>query len=350
MDRRPKATRSPRAWALAAACLGASLLAGPGAQQGPPAGAGEPTVFRNLRPGAPFPALALFDRAGGQDEQVAFDPVCATPTLVALLRPDQEDSSRVLADLEQLALDKAAPAVRIVVVGLPGRAGASWSDRTKLLPRRIAFFHDGGKAAETLGLIVLPSLAVLSAEGRLYRAHVLHDADQARRLRADLELLASGRALEVDPAALELRRHEDLRANAAALERAGELEAALALRLAGLALRANPAEAQRDVGRTWSLLGDQEKAVEYLGASLGIEENVEARLWLARALARSGRWDAAEGNLTHVLALAPGNAMARREMAELCERRGDLDGTLEHLKAAIAASLASLESEAGGER
>jgi len=330
-------------WGLLALALGSAVpLAGVGSAAGQ-AGQGngrngpkEPSVFRAVARDGPFPELRLLDLAG---QEVTLAPAAETPSVLAFLRADQEDSHRLLDDLERLALDDGAPAARFVVVGMRASQRATWAERLRVLPRRITFLFDGvdgGTTSERLGVIVLPSVALLSAEGNLHRAHVLYDPQLLQIVRSELELLAAGGGGAAgDAAQRRARRIEELRLNAAALERAYKYQDSLALRQRVIALGAEPARAHADLGHTYYHLGQAGAAVKELERSLELQETVSARTWLGRALARDGRDQDAERVLLAVLSHTPERAVVQRELAEIYERRGDLDRALEHVKAAI---------------
>jgi len=291
-----------------------------------------PTIFRKIEPGGTFPTLDLLSLAG---EPVQVEPRGERPRVVAFLRLDQEDSRRLLSELEALTLDPEGPKPDVLIVGMPTRREVAWDQFTKALPKRVTIHQGLADTATTLGVIVLPSIAVLAADGSLYRAHVLYDSELVGRVRREYDALASGRTKELDALERKKQNLENLRANANALEAKGRYNDALALRLQQQGLQADSARIQEDLGRTYLLLGDANKALLFLRKSIELEETVSARTSLGRALLHAGRLDEAERELMQVLPLTPRKAMVHRGLAGIHKRRGDLDKALEHIKAAI---------------
>lgn len=294
------------------------------------AGDDEPTVFRRIALGGAFPRVALRDLAGLES---ALEPQLGAPQVVAFLRLDQEDSRLLLADLVSLGADREGPQPIVSIIGMHG---GDWASHAKGLPRRVTIRLADESIAEQLGLIVLPSLALIDARGRLSRAYVLYDTELTRRLRADLEFLAGGGDESSSEAQLLQRRFDELQRNAAALEGRGRLDEALELSHQLLVLGLSRGRVLADRGRTYFLLGDMEAATIDLRESLELEDMVSVRTWLGRALARSGRHDEALTMLQGVLELTPQKAVVHRELARIFKQRGDIDLALEQIKKAIA--------------
>jgi hypothetical protein len=330
------------------ALFGVLVLAGSRAPLATPAGQEAqrgPTVFRHLVPGELFPALEV---EGPRGEQRSFEPSRERPCLVAFLRPDQEGSARLLRGIEALALDPQAPSAQLVIIGMHGREAPGWRKLTKALPRKIELLFDRGRVGKQLGIIVLPTVAVLDGDGRLDWTHVLFDDGLMSEARRELKALVDGGPVEADPEVLARRRFAALTHNAAALESAGKLEDALNLRRRLLDTGLEPALTQAELGRTLLWLGEAKEAVMHLSASAELDDRVSTRVWLGMALARTGAEQDAERILLEVLPLTPMKSATHRELAELYKRRGDLPKAIEHLKAAIAA-LRSPGSEADDE-
>jgi len=294
----------------------------------------EPTVFRNVPLGTTFPDIELLNLEG---KGLVFEPSSEKPTLVAFLRPDQEASLKLLAYLEKLALDSDSPDCQLSIVGMSGRRGPSWEDLGKALPRKIQLYLDAGTVSRTLGIIVLPSVAVLDSKGKLFRAHVLFDDDSPARILADLQVLANGEAAPLDEAEQARRRFAYLGLSADALEAVDELEGALELRMQQAELGVETPLALLNVGRTNFRLGRFANAVDNLRASIKLESTINAQVWLGRALARQGKLLEAETVLQGALPLSPRKAIVHRELADIFKQRGDLDQALVHMRAALAA-------------
>lgn len=291
-----------------------------------------PTVFRELAVGAVFPSLSLVDLAGQATDLV---PGGEEPHLIALIRPDQEGSRRLLADLEALVLGDDPPRARVTFIGMRGRSGPAWSELTKALPRDISFLLDDGTLSARLGLIVLPSVALLGSDGRLLRAYVLHDEELVADMAADMRLLEQGGPAALEESTQARRRFDEQSRYASAFEAAGRLQEALEARLHQLDLGLEPARVHLEIGRLHFLMGDAGSALRHFEQSDLLEETVVARTWIGRSMARIGKLDEAERVLLEVLPLTPQRAVTHRELAEVYRQRGDLDRALEHIKAAI---------------
>ncbi|NQU47337.1 MAG: hypothetical protein HQ519_01715 [Planctomycetes bacterium] len=292
----------------------------------------EPTVFRKLALGGEFPDLELLSLDG---KGLVFGPDEGRPSLIALLRPDQENSRRCLSFLANLALDKTAPDCELVVVGMVGRRGPAWEELSKALPNKVALHLDAGTVQETLGVIVLPSIALLDSKGQSLSSFVLFDEESGKRIRAKLEIFVNGSTAELDPAELAIQRFAHLDQSATALESAGEWQSALTIRRSQLELGVQQAQARLQLGRTLYLIGEFEEAALQLRQSITVETSVNARVFLGRTLAKLGELDEAKTMFLEVLPLAPQKARIHRELADIYKKKGNLDQTLEHLKSAI---------------
>jgi tetratricopeptide (TPR) repeat protein len=311
--------------------LGLANLSGraaPSSAQDPMA---EPTVFRKLSMGGDFPDLELLSL---EDKGLVFDPEGGQLSLIAMLRPDQESSRQCLSYLESLVLDKTSPDCQVTVVGMKGRRGPSWIELGKALPRKIALYRDAGTVQETLGMIVHPSIALLDRKGQLYRSYVLFDAEIGKRIRADLETLTKGTS-ELDPTDLAKRRFAHLEQSAFAMEAAGEWQSALSIRRRLLELEVHQAQARLGLGRILYRMGKFQESAMHLRKSIALEPTVSGKVLLGRTLARMGELQEARALLLEILPLAPRPARIHRELADIFKKEGDLEQTLEHLKAAI---------------
>ncbi|MFQ5504531.1 MAG: hypothetical protein ACE5F1_07000 [Planctomycetota bacterium] len=281
----------------------------------------------------------------GSTSTLAFEG--SEPGIVAFLRPDQEDSRRVLELLEELALDPKCPPASLTVIGT--KTHGSWTSLSKGLPRRLRLYLDSSELIKTLGIIVLPSIAVLDKSGRLRRSYVLHESKLRDWLVRDLERIETGggAAGRHEPDS-KLALFEEISMNAGALEVAGKLREALRLRLQQLRLGVRSAEVHASLGRLYFLLGESGKSVAHLQRSRALGETVSVRVWLGRALAQAGELDEAEKELGAVAPLSPDKAVVHRSLAEIAKRRGNIDLALEHIKSAIAALKKKNASKGGG--
>ncbi len=329
---------------LAAAAITASLLTTPASTQDP---AEHLTVFRKLAVGGTFPSLEVF---GPDGKAVIYTPTPGQPTLIAFLRPDQESSRALLSFLRDLALERNRPASHLTAIGLAGRRGPSWRELGKGLPRELALFTDAGRVSRTLGLIVLPSVAVLDSKGRMARAYVLYDPEAGAQMRADLAALAEGRdPASADPAERAARRFRHLGRSAIALQAEGKLDEALAMRLERLSLGLESAQAEFEVGQTYFLLRQYPQAAEHLEASLAAGATLPARILLGRTKARLGRLEEARTDLMALLDQATDPAVVHRELAEIFRKLGDTHRALVHLKAAIEARRGATQEDSHGQ-
>ncbi len=301
----------------------------------------EPKVFRKVELGASFPTLEVLDLEG---KGTVFEALAGEPSIVALLRPDQESSLAFLDFATKLVIDKAAPSCQVHVIGMKGRGGRSWDEIGKGLPRRVSMFLDAGKVASTLGVIVLPSIALLDDKGQLYRAYVLYDEEGGARIRNDLALVA-GVSAELSPEEQARRRFAELDQSAGAFEAAGQLQDALVLRRLQVELGVEEGQALFLLGNDLFKLGKFREAEAVLRRSVELESGMSARVLLGRSLARLGELGAARAVLQEALPVAPQKAVLHRELAEICKQEGKLDQALEHLKQAVAALQANGKGE-----
>jgi len=292
----------------------------------------EPTVFRKVGIGDVFPTLVVSEPGG---EPLELEPPAGMLDVIAFVRPDQADSRLLIADLQKLALDKEIADLSVSLVGMRSWSDANWKQLTRGLPRRVRAYIGGDGPSQTLGLIVLPSVALVDASGNLARAYVLHDEELSARIRADIAHLQGA---EADEETLQLIRFRQLEVNASALEAAGELSDALTLRLGLLAIGIQRPRVQADLGRTYLAMGDASAAVVHLRESLDLQQTVATRALLGRALARTGATEEATAILEALLPETPEPALIHRELAHIYKNRGDLDSAIVHLKAAIAAA------------
>lgn len=313
--------------ATTALAFGLSLAAPTALSQ--EAGTGEPTVFRSLARGDEFPSLELRDLSGTQSP---FEPTTDSHQVVAFLRLDQEGSRLLFEDLVELAADPEGPQPLVSIVDT--RQG-DWESRAKGLPSRLTVRVADGAVAERLGLIVLPSVALIDPNGQLARAYVLYDPELTKRIRSDLEALAGDGQELPDEELLRKRHFDELERNAAALEGIGQLDEALILRHQQLSLGIHPQRVLARIGKTHFLLGEWDDATDFLGRSLELEETPSAKTWLGRSLARVGRHDEAREILQDVLPLTPQKAIVHRELAAIHRQRGDVTLALEHIRQAL---------------
>jgi tetratricopeptide (TPR) repeat protein len=232
------------------------------------------------------------------------------------------------------------------VVGLQGHSPGQWATLSKGLPRRIALFRDAHGAAKSVGVVVSPSVAVLDTSGRLRSSYVLYEPKLIEQLRGNLRDLAQGKGLVPDRQERRQRFYEDVARNAIGLEAAGMLKEALPLRRQLLRLELHPAADNASLGRLYFRLGEMDEAIACLRRSLELDTNLPVRAWLGRALARKGQLDEAKGYLTAALKLNPDKAVIHRTLADIAKKRGDVDGALQHMKAAIA----HLRKKPGGDK
>lgn len=301
-----------------------------------------PTIFRNLERGAVFPSFEVADLSGEKVTVVASSDL---PSVIAFLRPDQDDSRNVLRSLEKLALDPKGPRARLLLIGLRGHAPDQWVTLRKGLPRRITLFLDKYRATESVGMVMSPSVAVLDPSGRLRNSHVLYDPKLIEHLRRNLRELAQEEGLVPDRAEKGHRLYEELANNAAALESAGMPREALPLRRQLLRLGLHPAEDNASLGQLYYRLGEMNEAIACFRRSLELNAKLPVRAWLGRALAKKGQLSEAEAHLTVALKLDSKKAVIHRTLAHIAKKRDDVDGALQCIKAAIGPSQAGAQAE-----
>jgi TPR repeat protein len=139
-----------------------------------------------------------------------------------------------------------------------------------------------------------------------------------------------------DPRARELRARELLSSGRSAMT-GGDL--AVAARSYREALRLQPelVEAREELGLVLYMMGDLDGAVEELRALLlRHPDSVNARLTLATALMVKQDWVAARPELEEVLRRQPDSVLALDGLAQVRYARGDLNGTIEAYRQALA--------------
>jgi len=83
----------------------------------------------------------------------------------------------------------------------------------------------------------------------------------------------------------------------------------------------------------------------YARALAVTEENAFAHRGLGRALRRAGRIEEAERHLFTAIALEPGRAANRRELAEIRAQQGDVEGAIAHYEATLRADPGDLRAQ-----
>ncbi len=301
------------------------LLAAQGAKQ-------DLIVFRNLERGKPLPALAVQDLDG---KKVQLDLKGKTPCLLAFLRQDQEDSKAVLAMLQRLALDAKAPKTRILIIGRKGSSTKGWTLAAKTLSHRISLYVDEFGAAKTVGTVVMPSLAILDAEGQLGSSFLLYEDGLEKQIRAVIDHML-GKKSEV-PGPVEARRLlvKELGSNAAGLEARGRYAEALSLREEQAGLAGEDARILAAMGRLQARLGKTATAIKTFRMSLALEDAVVVRVHLGTALFSQGSLAAARKELEAALELSPDKALVHYVLARIARQEGHLDLALSHIKKAL---------------
>ncbi len=120
------------------------------------------------------------------------------------------------------------------------------------------------------------------------------------------------------------------------LQRQGRWEAAIEQYSRAVELDTKYAEAYMNRGGLWSEVGEYEKAVEDYTRVIEIDPS-RADAFLQRGLAYidMGEYDLARASLDRALELDPYSARACNGLAELCERTGDLAGSVDRYSRAI---------------
>lgn len=166
---------------------------------------------------------------------------------------------------------------------------------------------------------LLDHLANLTAQGH---------AERARDLVAPFE--------RVDPLRYRLG-HASIAAAANDLEGLRE-HAAAAMKLAPEAPLALHAAAMSAL-----LAGDGEQAERYARHALSLDDSTRSRRGLANILLRSGKLEDAERALREIVARAPGDGYALKQLGRVRAMRGDEAGALSYLAKAFAASPDDME-------
>ena len=98
-----------------------------------------------------------------------------------------------------------------------------------------------------------------------------------------------------------------------------------------------PAHLTDDRGRIEELAGDHAAALASYREVMEREPSSNRQRSIGRTLRAWGRLDDAEAELRDALRLSPASPDSHLEMACVLERKGDVAGAVEHLRAALAA-------------
>ena len=303
----------------------ASLLSAQKTQQ-------ELVVFRNLTRGKPLPQMSVQDLEG---KEVPLEFKGDSPWILAFLRQDQEDSKLVLAMLQRLALDPKAPKSRIVIIGRKGTSTKAWTLVSKTLSHRIAIYLDENGAAKAVGAVVMPSVAILDAKGRLANSFLLYEVGLEKQIRAVLDHLW-GKKTEV-PGPVEAKRLliRELDSNAAGLEATRKYAEALALRVRQAELAGDDPAILAAIGRLQFRLGKAAAAVEAYRRSLQLQDAIVVRVHLGLALLEQGSLVDARKELESALLMSTDKALVHYSLARIAKQEGNLDLALSHIKKAL---------------
>ena len=296
---------------------------------------GVPTVFRRVHVGGLFPQLEVADLFGSKQ---ILSAKCDRASVMAFLRPDQEDSRSVLEALAKLALDQEGAPGRLIVLGLRGRTLGSWTTLSKGLPKRVSLYLDKYGAAKSVGVIVVPSIAVLDSDGRLRSSFVLFDAKLEENLRRRLHALALGESIVPDEDERRQLRYQRNAANAAGMESAGMLQEAVRLLQQNLESGLHPAQDHDLLGHLYMRLEDPATAITHLRRSLELDSTIPVRVSLGRALLANGNLEEAKTQLTTAIDLSPKKAVIHHALAQIAKAQQDIDTALKHMRAAIDAA------------
>lgn len=297
---------------------------------------GPATAFRNVRVGVRAPALTL-DAGSGRFLSV---PVPGRPTVILFWRAGQQFSEEALADLAALHPTLAAKGVAVVAIAEPGaavRAAPALSFETVIDRDR--------RAAETWGLIVFPSTAVVDAAGVL-RAYLPSRHSNYRVLVESHALRALGEISDAELATRLARVGEVHGPSAAAAQAALK-------RGVALAKEARWEEAARELGQAlarWPDLLDAHLQLGYVLLKLGeparalaefeyvLARNPTspgARVGVGIAYLRLGRVDEGIQRLEEAVVLNPEPVRAHYELGRAYEGRGDLARAAQHYRWAL---------------
>lgn len=294
---------------------------------------GSGLAFRNVTIGSPMPALTL----EGKDGKPVSLPVRDRVTILVLWRPGQTFSNEALADLASLAPTLAAKGVTIVAVA---ESGADPAHAPKL-PFE-ALIDAARRASDLLGVIVLPSTAIVDRRGALrayvpsrnsnYRTlvetHALHALDEI----SDAELAARlARVGEIYGRNAEAAQAAYRQGTALASEKRHE-EAARELGRA-LALEPNLIEAHLQLGWVRLEMNDPAQALrEFEFVRAKNPTSPGARVGVGVARLRMGQAEEGIRLLEEAVVLNPEPVRGHVELARAYEARGDLDRAVHHYR------------------
>jgi thioredoxin-like negative regulator of GroEL len=293
-------------------------------------------ALRAVEVGEPIPPITVDDGGG----KVVTVPARGRVTVVVFWRPGQGLSDGVLADLAALASEFARRGVDVVVLA-DDDASASGAPARIAGPTVRAGVDHGRRAADAYGVVVLPTTAVIRADGRLaaylpsrppaYRellvAHVAH---------ARGELTTAQLAARVVPIGETVGERAEVQAvyrRAVTLARAAQWHEAAAAFTEIVAGNADDVDARVQLGH--ALLEDGQPALALAQFDAALARNAvvpAARVGRGIALLRLGRTEEAIRLLEEAVEVNPEPVRAHRELARAYEARGDLERALEHYR------------------
>lgn len=294
----------------------------------------ETAVFKKLRKGASVPKLEALDFAG---KKITFGFPAGRPCILAFLKASQKDSWRVLEALERLAADASAHDVRIVAIGDAATGADSWPGKAKGKIHRVEFGIDAGGAAKAVGVVARPCIAVLDKAGHLFQTHILYDDTLLATLKSDLLAIKNGKAAPAPVSDKDLVRFQTLEEQAEALESAGDLEKALAVRNQQLDLPMKRARTHARIARILLGLDRPSWALDHLESSLETQDRVPVRVLLAKCYFGMGKLTEAKKQFLSVIELSSNKADIHWYLARIDHKDGKIDSALAHMKKAIEA-------------
>jgi len=325
--------RLPTSLFLLAASVAAGVLAGPLAP--------EARAFRNVPVGAALPAGSVLDLDGAK---VAVPPSGAAAVLV-FFRPGQRYSTEALSDLE--AVRKALPGkLGVFAIAEAGsdRAAVREAARAAGLETRVLVDDPEASYAEALGAIVLPSAAVVSAEGRLaayFPGRSAHFRDlveaRARVLLGEMtEAEYAVRAERAGETGSSQDRARTLEAQALAHAQKGEWEDAKRDLATAIALLPDDTNLNVQLGFVLLDAGEVAEAARIFGFALSRNAaSPRARLGLGIARVREKKTDEGIALIEAAIQLNPDPTRGYYELGRAYEEKGDLVRALAAYKFAV---------------
>lgn len=289
--------------------------------------------FRNVTIGGPMPAVTL----DGADGKAVTLPLPGRVTVLIFSRPGQTFSGEALADLAALSPALSGKGVAIVALTEAG----SEPPRAAGLPFPV-LTDKGRQGWDTLGVIVMPSTAIVDAKGVL-RAYVPSRNSNYRILVEAHTLRALGEISDAELTARLARAGETYGQNAEAAQAAYKRGTALAQEkrwedaaralAEALALRPDLIEAHLQLGYVWLEMNDPAQARREF--ELVLTKNPSspgARVGIGIARIRLGQVDEGIRLLEEAVVLNPEPVRGHYELGRAYEARGDRARAVSHYR------------------